>query len=423
MSTLILFAAAAVWFAAHQQRQSGLIRVAAGIQIAGAVLMLVTRGTLLPTGWAGAAVLATCIPAALLAWRPKLPITTQVVPSQAVLALIAAVWSATLAGPDLVGWAGWAIPHVLLAVLGVGAAAAVALLALIRLRGQAIGLLAGALLITALPLAGTKASAVTVYADGEPATVSVALADPAGAQGAQITLPARAALPGEGPLRMLAVLVLAIALMTAIVRRVAHTTPTHRWTERAALVGVGLHVLLLFSAAIPRDLGVTADDLTAQASATVQRDGQLGERAGDIKTPDGPYNGGPAAPALPLTLALTALGLCFVAHRPPAEHSPQRDALEGRLALMATLLLAAAAATGMVWSNFVWGGPALADPKLYAMIVVLGLYGLYFLAQRDLPGSTDTPSWLALAAFAVLMLSMLGPELGWIAPTLHHFGA
>lgn len=80
-------------------------------------------------------------------------------------------------------------------------------------------------------------------------------------------------------------------------------------------------------------------------------------------------------------------------------------------------------ATGIAWSNISWGGAIIADPKLYAALAALTCLALYLIAVQPERKPGAMAGWFILAAFLVLLISMIGPELGWTAPSLHHFGA
>ncbi len=430
MSALILIAAAAVWATAKDGTR---VRIAAGLQTLGVVVTLALRGDVPPAGWASVAVIASWLPALLMAARPAHLVALPLARPQAVLTAIAAVWAATAPGPGVAGWTPWAWPHIVLATLGLSAAFAVGLLALRRLRGAVIGPLICALALTALPLATPKAAWVHGYHDGAPATIHTELADPNGGTGIVRDLPARVPLPLERPLRAAAALAILLTLMAAIVRWAADRPPVWPPIRTLTLALVGLHAALLVSAAVPRDLGVDRPAIEAAATETIAREAIYGQSAGTIVAPD-TLEGGLGAPALPLSLALAALGLLALTLSPaPSALSPDKSQrvitgepahpIEGRFVGLAVLLLAGAAVTGMAWSNFVWGGPAVPDPRLYATIVVLGLYTLYFMVAEAFPNQPRATAWVALAALAVLLLTMVGPELGWLAPTLHHFGA
>ncbi|MFT7623082.1 MAG: hypothetical protein ACI9WU_002259 [Myxococcota bacterium] len=423
MSALILLVAAVAWvLAARKTDDAPSVRIAVALQAAGTVLMLFVRGDLPPAGWASAATCAALLPALAIAFRPTHAAAVALRMPMAVLTAMAAVWAATAPGPGVVGWTNWSIPHIVLSILAFGAAATAMLLGAHGLRGRAIGLTLAALVLTAAPLVGERAAAVHGYVDGAPATLKVELQDPAGGTGVIRHLPARVSLPLEQPLRALATLAILAILGSYIVRWTAGLTVHHPTLARIALGAAALHAALLLSAAVPRDLGVAEADIRAPAEATVTREAPYGQIGHAISVPPA-LSGGPAAPALPLTLALASVGLLLLAAATPGERTRELDVLEGRAVILSTLLLAGAALTGMLWSNYVWGGPALPDPRIYATIVVLGLQALYFVVQSALPDSPRAPSWIAVLAFAVMVLTMLGPDLGWLAPTLHAFGA
>ena len=423
MSALALLAAAVAWVAAYRSRDALVARGAGALHLSAAILTVVLRGM---TGWASILVLATSAPALLrFSGDDEGPPRIHSL-ALAVLAALGAACAAAAPGPGVTLWMVWGIPHIALATLGVAAALIGGVLALHRLRGRAVPLLLLALVLTALPLVGDRASAVSVYSAGEPATVQVELADPVGDQGVLRVLPARAPLPLERPLRWAVTLLLLAGLAFSGARAVADrsASPHPRWLVAVAIGAVSLHVLLLLSAMIPRELGVEPADLEAIASRTIALEAFGSERAGPMKLPAGPLTGGLGAPALPLTLALAALGLTLAAFlRPKHPPGPATRTLEARAVWIGALFLLGALSTGMAWSNFSWGALVVADPKLFALVIVLGLYVLYTFWIFVVPQQHDTASWLALAAALVLGWSMLGPDLGWVAPTLHSFGA
>lgn len=411
----LLLVSGALYLAA---RKSGaLLAGAAGMQALATLTVVVGRGDLPPAGWASVLALAALVSGALVFGLKR----AEYAPAQGVLTLLAAACAAAPQGPGVAMWSGWAIPHIVLASLALGAAGFAAVISVSQLRGRVIGLTALALVITALPYFSERSASVAVANPGGPATVKVELTDPAGDQGLVVSLIARAALPGERPLRALVILAMLAALGLAIGRRSARLVPHHALIGYAVMGICALHVLWLSSSLIGRDLGVDEAALEQLAAQTVDRSGAFHETA--IATaPQGPYTGHAGAPYLPLSLGLVSLGLLACGWWRPPETDPSDNGLESRAVAAATILLAGAAATGMVWSNFNWGGRVIPDPKLFASLVVLVLYGVYFTLATGSLRAQRAPSWIALGAFFVLLLSMMGPELGWTAPTLHHFG-
>lgn len=421
MTVLLLLVAGALWLTAHLKSRPELVRIAAGVQLAGAAATMVLRGDLLPAGWATVFVLAAALPAIAIAARPNAKWALSLLPAQGVLTLLAAVWSAAAPGNGVPQWTGWAIPHITLSVAGISAAVVAGMFALSRLQGATIGLLSAALLITAAPLNSDKAGAVVLYSGGEVAQGTVELATPVGGVGAVITRNATADLPGERPLRWAGVIALLIALSVAVVRWANDAPPGDPGIGLLAAAALAVHLVWVASAMLPRDLGVDRADVEERLRANVLRSATTSESAGAVTLPEGPLTGGPGAPAAPLGLALVALTLTVLAFRPEADDAAN-PGWEPRAVALAVVLLAGAAATGMVWSNYSWGGPTIPDPKLYAMLGAMTLYGAYF-AARGANAGARTTSWLALLAVTLLVLSMIGADLGWTAPSLHDFGA
>lgn len=420
MSGLLLVVAAVLWALAVRLKDARLDLGAVGTHAVAALGLLATRGAY---GWAPALVTATLLPGALAVtlWRDG-PVRGALRLPSAALGAAIALWSLTHPGAATLAFTAWTVPHVVLSILGLGAAAGAALLAVARLRGRALGLLVAAAVVTALPLASERAREVVVKGE-DGATVAVTVHAGEGDPGAMRTVPARLALPLESPLRALAVALVLAALGMTLFRRAAGLTARFAWVEKAMLAALAAHALLLASALLPRTIGDDSAAVAKAAEATVTPETAGDEYAEATGLPTPPYRGGPSSPAAPLPLALLGLALALAAVAKPPETPEPLERAEGRLAGGALGLLAAAMVTGLVWSNFAWGGPALADPKLYATGVALGLYGLYFYVQAELPHAPRAPSWIALLAFAVLLLSLLGPDLGLTAPTLHHFGA
>lgn len=54
--------------------------------------------------------------------------------------------------------------------------------------------------------------------------------------------------------------------------------------------------------------------------------------------------------------------------------------VEWRVVFFVVLFLVGVMVIGMVWSNYVWGGFMILDLKLFVMIGVMILYGVYFVA-------------------------------------------
>jgi hypothetical protein len=302
-----------------------------------------------------------------------------------------------------------------------GAALGASILALHRLRGFTVSLLAAAIVITALPLAGPRASTVFLYQDSAPAFVDAHIVPGTGDVGVTRRLQARAPLPGEAPLRQAAVLSLLVLMAAALIRRFSQRDAVNGIWSRIALIVLGAHALLLGSSMLPRVLLSSSDPVAETTQSILDLELSGGERVLEITIAAAPLTGGPGAPSNTLPLALIAFGLVLAAVVPATSRGKYLD-LEDRVVRLATALLACTIATGMGWSNFSWGGPVVADPKLFASLAALGAYGLYFLA-RSHSSVRAVSAVLGLLAFAILLFSMLGPELGWTAPSLHYFGA
>ncbi len=421
MSVLILFAGAVLWGLAARVAQGRFARIASIVQVVGTLSVVISRGDFPPAGWSSFAVLAVLLPGVWLGVRQTAKPTPILYAGQAALTAGAACWAGLAPGAGVAVWAGWAIPHILLATAGFGATAIAALLALRQLQGRPIGLLLGAMLITALPLTGERASTVRAYHEGEPITVHATIDNSAGAQGLVRTLPGRVHLPGERPLRELACGVLFLALAASIVCQVSSrgTRMRHALTL-LAVAALTAHILLLASSLFPRQLGVDRSALEEAAHATLEPELYRSQHVASFQLPPEPYTGGSGAPGVPLPLAMAALTLAVFALRTRA--SERAGLLEQRVCSVALLALLGTAATGLVWASYAWGGPTVTDPKLYAVIVAGGLLGVSRLAAASDTMDSALSSWLVLASFAVLLLSMIGPEVGWTAPTLHHFG-
>ncbi|MFT5432478.1 MAG: hypothetical protein ACI9OJ_003177, partial [Myxococcota bacterium] len=233
--------------------------------------------------------------------------------------------------------------------------------------------------------------------------------------------PARVQLPMERPIRYAAGGAFLFALFFAI-------GGLKLGRIRFGVLAIAfIHVAWLASACIPRDLGVDGSALAEIARTMLLPELWGAETLGVLTLPAGPLTGGPGAPALLLPLALIALMLGTAALLDPLELEPKDiraiNQVEGWLVTFAAVCLAVGAAFGMVWSNYRWGGPIVPDPKIFAVMLTLGLYGLYFVARNALSATSSVTSWMVLAAMALLLLSMFGPELRWIAPSLHSFGA
>ena len=131
--------------------------------------------------------------------------------------------------------------------------------------------------------------------------------------------------------------------------------------------------------------------------------------------------GGLGAAAAPLLLGLFSLLLVAFAGAKP-EVTADSDAISARRLSLLAGLLGATVLTGFGVSHYHWGGFIVADPKLFFCLIALGLCALHSFVLSSLPHWERTPDLLGLLVFVVLAWSLVGPELGWTAPTLHRFG-
>ncbi len=456
IASVILVAAAVAWAYAWCVDRPGHSRIAAGVHLTGAALMVALRGDQALDGWAAIGVMSLALPSLLPLLQPSVAVSGLLRLPLAIGALVSAAWACSEPGVGVSSWVPWSIPHIVLATLGMAAAAFAALIASVSLRNRTAPLLLLAILITAIPLIGPRASTVRGYADGEPKLVQVDLVDPSGSQGIVRTLPARASIPWERELRQLTVFVLLLLVAFEVVRRRASASGVDdpspfrlRVVRPLGLGVVGLHCLLILSSGLPRNLAsdveeVAIDTIRLEASSIevprVQPDrselpsddssADLFAVSNRALSDDRPalsrqLSGGPGSPAVLFPLSLLALALVGLAFS-KAPTLAEREAAgvwELRGVSLSTLFLAGAVFTGLLWSNHHWGAVVVPDPKLFAVLVALLLYAAYFVSERSRAEASNAPSWLALLAFILLLLSMLGPELGWIAPSLHAFGA
>jgi hypothetical protein len=421
MSLILLLASTALWILSAQGKPHSRARIASVVQTVGVIVLLFSRNDLPPSGWVSLAQLGALLPGLWLAWKAAVHTESSLYVGQAALTFGTACWAGLAPGAGVIIWPGWAIPHIALAVIGFGTTALAALFALHLLQGRRTGLLLAAVLLTALPLLGPRASAVQVYYDGDPVTADCTIENAAGAQGIVRTVSARAKLPWERPLRLAACAVLLLAFAVSIVcstaKRGAHIERLLIWL---AVAGLSAHVLLLSSSLFPRGLGIGVEQIEEHTIATLTPELHQSQSVGAIELPTGPFTGGPGSPGIPLPIAGFALALTILALRPASTAVP--GLREQRASTVAILALLGTAATGLLWASYAWGGPSLSDPKLFAVVVASGLLGVSRLAASDAHNGSKLSSWLVLLSFGVLLLSMLGPETGWIAPTLHHFG-
>jgi len=426
MTTIILALATLLWVIAWIKDKAHLTRAAVLVHCSGVVIALVLRNDLPPSGWVSAALLLGLIPTLAALFMPQHPIVKSLRPLFALSAAISTAIVGAPAGPGVVIWSPWAIPHIILSIAATAAAAAGAMLALHHLAGKKVGLLSVAIVLTALPLFHPRATAVIAHQDGEPLSVSAAIVNPDGDAGVQRILPAQIQLPQERTARWIALFALLGLLGWAVVYRENSPQVSERRVHALALLILGLHMGLLASALTSRTIGdesTAKAEIVAAAEATLQLEARGGEYAANVRVANPPYTGGPGAVPIVLTLALIVMGLTVQAIRDPVDLATNGHLrTEARIVATALVLLTGALVTGMLWSNFAWGTAVVADPKLFAAAIAMGLYGLYFFCQQWLSQHQSVPSVLAALAFGVILLSMIGPEIGWTAPSLHHFG-
>jgi hypothetical protein len=425
MSALILIASAILWAVAHTKSSEKLSRGAAVVQLLGFLVTLVERSDLPPAGWASVGVAMMTLPTLVAIVRPGHAFVTAMRAPFVICALCAAVWSVAIAGPGVPTWDGamiWPELHIIVAIIAMGALTAVALLALHHLRGRLIGLLLAALVITLLPLFGPKAATVALYQDGEVAIVVARISSGEGDVGITRELVARAPLPGDEWIRYACLSALFLALSMALLQHFSGRKSQRNWVHWLAITTVSVQVLALFGSATQRPIFDDKERVVEVARNTLILELAHGESVSKVTVADGPFTGGRGSPANTLPLALMALGSVLAAVFPRRGESVLGP-LERQMVYGAILALSLTIATGIAWSNISWGGPIIGDPKLYAALVALLCLFLYL--QVAAPGKARSPSasWFILAAFFVLLLSMLGPELGWTTPSLHHFGA
>lgn len=386
--------------------------VAAGVTLA-------LRGDLPPAGWASMLVLAAALVELLI-----VGLAADVSPTvRAGGLLVAAAAALTVPGPGVIGWCGWAWPHVLaslsaLALLGL--AGAIASTAVAR---QPLVHAAVALVLLGLPLLDAERGAAVhaSTADG-PATALVEFRDPETGHGHSVSAPALTPAAGARSARWLATGLALLALLSAAAWSAAGRTVRTGPVRLVLAVAGGIALAPLLWALVPRvidsDGSATVDLMTALA----RRAATLGE-VPKLTLPEGPLTGGLGASGALLVWSLVCAWFCAAPLATSDVPAPAASRPLLRFAMALGLLsLSLAGATGIIWSNFAWGGPVLPDPRLYGHVAVMGLSVTFFLARTAVPAASVVPSLLALGAWVALLATMLGPELGWLSPTLHRFG-
>jgi ABC-type transport system involved in cytochrome c biogenesis permease subunit len=298
----------------------------------------------------------------------------------------------------------------------------VALLALHHLRGRGTGLLLLAIVITLLPLFGPRAATVALYQDGEIAKVTASISSGEGDVGVTRVLTARAPLPWDKPLRQTCLAALFLLLSLTLLRRFSGREATQNWPHWVVITLMVVHALALVGSTTARTIAKDKEAVVKVAHNTLSLELAHGEEVKRIDVNEGEFTGGRGSPANTLPLTLLALGLVLAAVFPLPKESTLHP-LERKIVSGAIVALSLTIATGIAWSNISWGGAIIADPKLYAALAALACLALYLVAVQPERKPGAMAGWFILAAFLVLLISMIGPELGWTAPSLHHFGA
>lgn len=392
MIAALLFAASAALavLARGPARLAALATLGAGL-----ALVLVAAGGA-PFGLAVAGAVPLSLGAAWLVWREGDRHLA------AALAALAAAFALSVPSPTLVASAAldplgspWALPHLVLA-LAASAALLVATAPALRLLQQEpawpLGLSAALTLLLWLTPAGA------VVGLGAPAPVEIMSAE----GGAGLVRVVRAAWLWDGAwLRAGALALLGAGLFFALRRRAAGAPSELPLAPPALGWLVALLLLAPFAASL---LG------------WAQPGPLLGNELDTLEVAVGtPGAAGVAAPQLVVAVAAAAFAL---AGFNPGSAAPPL----GRSLDLAALLMTLAALTGMLWSNYVWGAFWVNDPRLFGTLVIGGLLGLAIAARAGLPTSPSTHGLLVCLATLVWLWMVVGPSLGWTAPTLHDFG-
>ncbi len=326
----------------------------------------------------------------------------------------------------------WSLVHVVFGIGSTAATAIAATYAALALRRSPLALVVLALVVTALPLA-SRAGDLVLHAGGAPLFLDVPILDPDGAQGLVRRVVATWRHPAEWLLRAVASAGLVVFLFASIRSRTA-SSPLPHGIARLAFALVGLHALFYVAFMLP--LSISADPARALARLFI---GELqGTESLPLFTlPD--LSGGLRASGFPLLLAMVALWFTWLSSGSAIATSPAdataelregallwtdtpEDRRTERAAHLAATLLGATVLTGTGWSNYAWGDFLPSDPKLFAGIVSLGFYGLYFWARVTLPRWGSARATLVLVAGLVTVWSLIGPPLGLVSPSLHDFG-
>ncbi len=376
------------------------------------------RGDLPPAGWSSALMLASGIPALVAFVRPHI--------GQRLLGMLC-IWCIAsiglVSGPQgrgVVQWIPWSIPHITLSIGALGCLFVAASGAAIQLRGHVVGLLLLTLFLVAIPLLSPRADAVYAFSDGAPVQASVLVGNLQGDSG--LVRKVWAMIPGPTWPRQVGTGLLIFALMSGIAAyHAGRRIP--RWVRLLGFVGAVLPTVFLVIRWWP-GVTVSTEQIMQAARDTIELELSQSEVIRGVRLPTGPFGGGLGATAAALIFPLAAVALAALAMLPAADEGMRALAnrLEQIAGQLATALLAGGVLTGMVWANFSWGGPTYPDPKLYAGITALLILGMWHIADTELTRKSPLPSWLMIVALLVLLWSVVGPSIGWMAPTLHNFG-
>ncbi|MBT9556737.1 MAG: cytochrome c biogenesis protein CcsA [Myxococcales bacterium] len=326
----------------------------------------------------------------------------------------------------------WSLLHVLLGIASTAATAVAAAYAALALRRSPTALVVMALVLTALPLV-SRAGDLVLHTDGAPALLDIPVLDPDGAQGLVRRVTLTAGHRAEWLLRALASAGLVVLLFTSLRSRTAGS-PLRRGLARLSLALLLVHGAVYLVYSLPLEVAVEPTQLVARLL--------LGELQGTEALPRltlPALTGGVHAAGFPLLFAMIALCFTWLATArlvaPPSDGSDSARSTDAtraidtpddrhteRAAYLAAALLGATVLTGVGWSNYVWGGFLVPDPKLFAGVVSLGLYVMFLWTRATLPRWGSARATFVLVAALVTFWSLVGPPLGLVSPSLHDFG-
>jgi hypothetical protein len=342
----------------------------------------------------------------------------------------------------------WFPLHVGAAVLGATAvlgAAVVATRRLLRASSGGVGITVGALVLmlaaAALPWGdGGDRAFVPVVADGgAPLRAEVSLQERNGGEAYTRLLPVRVEAPGVGAARAaVAWACLAAALLVLV--QAAVPGPVWRGAGLAGLAGAAVAILVLlvvvaWDLLLGGSVEVTSEELVGWLNRDVlpRLDVAVEARAARLvgEPPYGLALGSQPAAWVAL-VAAGPLALAAIARRARAvlagDRAEAADLVGGRLERAELLLVlwglwlwVGSLLTGAIWAELRFGAMLPPDPKVVLSVVVLGLLGLYLVAQRLLPERRALPSVFALAAGVLCLVAIIGPSLGWTLPSVHAF--